>query len=108
MGQVVVGGAAKRLDGEQMARGASAFEEASSLPLGCAAPYAVVNAVIEGVIETFRGHRAGGTDPLGDLDSHAIARKERGGGLVLAVAVIHPGGGGFHDRDGTEGGRKTG
>lgn len=108
MGQVVVGGATKRSDGEQMARGASALEEASSLPLGCAAPDAMVNAIIEGVIETFRGHRAGGTDALGDLDSDAIARKERGGGLVLAVAVIHPGGGGFHDRDGREGGRKTG
>lgn len=108
MGQVVVGGATKRSDGEQVARGASALEEASSLPLGCAAPDAMVNAVVEGVIEAFGGYRTGGTDAFGDLNPNAIARKERGGGLVLAVAVIHPGGGGFHDRDGTEGGRKTG
>lgn len=77
MGQVVVGGAAKCSGSEQTARGASALEQASSLPLGCPAPDAVVNAVVEGVIEALSGHGAGRTDPFGDLDPHAIARKER-------------------------------
>jgi len=104
MGQVVVGSATNRSDREQLAGGSAALQQPASLPLGGASPDAVVNAVVEGVVQALGRHRAGGANALGHFDADAIAREEGGGGLVLAVAVVHPGGGGFHDREGTEGG----
>ena len=104
MGQVVVGSATIRSDGEELAGGTSALQHPASLPLGGSTPHAVIDAVVQGVVQTFGGNWAGRTDALGDLDAHAIAREERGGGMVLAVAVIHPGGWGFHVPEGTDGG----
>ncbi len=104
MGQVVVGSATIRSDGEELAGGTSALQHPASLPLGGAAPHAVVDPVVEGVVEAFGRHRAGGANALGHFNADAVAREESGGGLVLAVAVVHPGGGGFHVREGTGGG----
>lgn len=104
MGQVVVGSATSRSDREQLAGGSAALQHPASLPLGGAAPHAVVDAVVEGVVEAFGRHWAGGADALGHFNADAIAREEGGGGLVLAVSVVHPGGGGFHVREGTGGG----
>ncbi|CAB4594561.1 unannotated protein [freshwater metagenome] len=94
----------RRSDSEQVAGATSALQHPASLPLGGAAPHAVVDAVVEGVAEALCRYWAGGADALGHFDTDAIAREEGGGGLVLAVAVIHPGGGGIHVPEGTDGG----
>lgn len=95
-----------RSDGEQVAGGSAALQHPASLALGGAAPHAVVDAVVEGVVKALCRHRAGGADALGNLDPDAVAREEGGGRVVLAVAVIHPGGGVIHVGEGTDGGRK--
>ena len=68
----------------------------------------MVDAVVEGVVQAFANYRAGGANALCYLNADPIAGKEGGGGMVFAVAVIHPGGGGFHVGDHTEEGRKRG
>ncbi len=87
-----------------MAGGASTLQHPASLPLGGATPHAMVDAVVEGVIEALCRDWAVGADALGHFYADTIAREEGGGGMVLAVAVIHPGGGGFHVPEGTDGG----
>jgi len=68
----------------------------------------VVDAVLEGVVEAALGDRAGGTDPLGHLDTNAVAGKEGGRGLLPAVAGVHPVVVRLHVGEGTEEGRKGG
>jgi len=102
MGQVVVGSATSGSDREQANWFASALQHPASLPLGGAAPHAMVDAVVEGVIEALGRYGAGGADALGHFNADTIAREEGGGGMVLAVAVIHPGGWGFHVPEGTD------
>ena len=65
-----------RSDGEQVAGGSAALQHPASLALGGAAPHAVVNAVVEGVVEALGCHWAGGADALGNLNPDAVARKE--------------------------------
>ncbi len=114
MGQVLVGRVdgwvddRMRSDGDEVARDAPALEHPASLPFRGSAPHAVVDAVFEGVVEAFVYHRAGGTNALCYLNADPIAGEEGGGGMVFTVAVIHPGGGGFHVRDHTDEGRKRG
>ncbi len=93
-------------DVEQVAGGSAALQHPASLALRGAAPYAVVDAVIEGVVETLCRYWARGTDALGYLNPDTVAREEGGGGVVFTVAVIHPGGGGIHAGEGSDGGRK--
>ena len=93
-----------RSDRDEVARDASAPEHPASLSFGGAAPDAVVDAVIEGVAQALVRHRASGTNALCHLNANPIAGEEGGGGMVFTVAVIHPGGGGFHARDHTDGG----
>jgi len=87
---------------------ASALEHPASLSFGGSAPHAVVDTVVEGVVQALVCHRAGGTNALCYLNADPIAGEEGGGGMVFTVAVIHPGGGGFHARDHTDEGRKRG
>ena len=89
-----------------MAGGSAALQHPAALALGGAAPHAVVDAVVEGVVEALGRYWAGGADALGNLYPDAVAREEGGGRVVLAVAVIHPGGGVIHVPEGTDGGRK--
>lgn len=93
-------------DGEQVAGGSATLQHPAPLALGGAAPHAVVNAVVEGVVEALGRYWAGGADALGNLNPDAVAREEGGGRVVLAVAVVHPGGGVIHVSEGTDGGRK--
>ncbi len=116
MGQVGVGGTSmeevtascrvrrRESDGEEVARKSTALEQSAALSFGGAAPDAVVDAIVERIVETLGGDGTGGADAFRHLDPDAVAGEEHGGGMVLAVAVVHPGGGGFHDRDRTDGG----
>ena len=74
------------------------------MPLGSAAPDAMVDAIVEGVVEALGRDGAGGANALRHFDTNAVTWKEGGGGLVFAVSVVHPGGGGFHASEGTDGG----
>ncbi len=93
-----------RSDGDEVAGGAAALEHPTSLPFRGSAPHAVIDAIVEGVVQALVRHRAGGTNALCHLNANPIAGEEGGGGMVFTVAVIHPGGGGFHARDHTDGG----
>ena len=73
---------------------AAPLEDAPALALAAAAPHAVVDAVLEGVLEARVGHRAPVADLAGLVHAHAVAREERGRRVEPAVAVDHPGGGG--------------
>jgi len=106
MGQVVVGSATSGSDCEHANWFASALQHPASLTLGGAAPHTVVDAVVEGVVKALCRYWAGGADALGNFNPDAVAREEGGGGVVLAVAVVHPGGGVIHVPEGTDGGRK--
>ena len=64
----------------------------------------MIDSIIEGVVETLGGDWAGGANALGCLDADAVTREEGGRGEFLALAVVHPGGGGFHARERTDGG----
>ena len=108
MGQVVVGGAKDGSDGEQTTGGSSALEHSASLPLGGATPDAVVDAVVEGVVQALGDDRARGTDALGHFNADSITGEEGGGGEFLALAVVHPWGGGFHAGNVARGGERPG
>lgn len=93
-----------RSDGDEVAGGVAALEHSTSLPFRGSAPHAVIDAIVEGVVQAFAHYRTGGAYALCHLNTDPIAGKEGGGGMVFTVAVIHPGGGGFHVRDPTDGG----
>ena len=95
-----------RSDGEQVAGGSATLQHPASLAFRGAAPHAVVDSVVEGVVEALCRYRARGADALGNLNPDAVAREEGGGWVVLAVAVVHPRGGVIHVGEGTDGGRK--
>jgi len=97
-----------RSDRDEVVRDASAPEHPASLSFRGSTPHAVVDAVFEGVVEAFAYHRAGGTNALCHLNADPMDWEEGGGGMVFTVAVIHPGGGGFHVWDRTDEGRKRG
>lgn len=91
-------------DSEETTGNSSALEHPASLPLGGSTPHAVVDSIVEGIIEALSGDRAGGANALGHLDADSVTREEGGRGEFLAVAVVHPGGGGFHVRETNDGG----
>src|SRR5262245_8949703 len=66
------------------------LEDASPFPLGAATPHPVVDAVDQGVLQALLLDRAGGADPPGNLDAHAVAGEERARRFVGAVATRHP------------------
>jgi hypothetical protein len=69
---------------------AAALEDPAPLTLAAAAPHAVLDALLEGVLEALLGHGAIGADLAGAVDTDAIAREEHGWGVVAAVARTHP------------------
>ena len=91
-------------DSEETTGDSSALEHPASLPLGGSTPHAVVDSIVEGVIEALSGDRAGGKNALCHLNADPIAGEEGGGGMVFTVAVINPWGGGFHVRETNDGG----
>src|SRR5690606_9720444 len=66
------------------------LEDAAPLTLAGAAPHAVVDAVVERVVQAPDPHGAVRADALGDLDPDAVGGEEQARGLIGAVAVSHP------------------
>ena len=64
--------------------------DAAALPLRSATPHTVFDPVVQGVFQASRLHGAIRGDAAGDLHPHPIARKERLGWQVPALAVSHP------------------
>ena len=60
----------------------AATEHPTALAFGLAAPHAVVDPLLERILEAGVGHRALGTDALSGLYADAVTRKENGGGQV--------------------------
>jgi hypothetical protein len=65
-------------------------EQPATLTLGFAAPDAMFDVLIEGILETRLGHRALGTDALGYLHADSIAWKEDLGCEISAFPLAHP------------------
>ena len=65
--------------------------DTSSLPVGGAAPYTVLDVVRQRVVETLLSHWTVRTDPLGDRDTRAVAREHHLGWNAPTVALGHPG-----------------
>lgn len=91
MGQVLVGRGdgwaddRMRSDGDEVAGGAAALEHSTSLPFRGSAPHAVIDAIVEGVVQAFAHHRTGGANALCHLNTNPIAGKEGGGGWSLQL-----------------------
>jgi hypothetical protein len=62
----------------------------AALPLGRPAPHPVLDAVIQGILQTRCLYRAISTNAASDLDSYAVAGEERLGGQLSALALSHP------------------
>jgi hypothetical protein len=69
---------------------AAAAQDATALTLGAAAPDAVIDVVLEGVLQARRGDGALGTDLLRYQHSHPIAREEEVRCNFLAFPPGHP------------------
>src|SRR5471032_1573297 len=69
---------------------AAAAKNAPTLALGASAPDAVVDVVLEGVLQTGVGDGALGTDLLGHEHSHAVTREEKVRRNFLAFPPGHP------------------
>src|SRR6266576_6996100 len=69
---------------------AATLEDPPALPLRRAAPDAVVDAVVERVLQAGFLHRARRADPARDLDTHTVAREEDRRWVLPAVAQSHP------------------
>src|ERR1700733_1893123 len=65
-------------------------EHAPTFALGFAAPHAVIDPLVQCVLQAGLGHRALGADSLGRLHPHSVAREEDGRGKVLALPQVHP------------------
>ena len=72
--------------------GAAAVRHPAPRPFGCPSPHTVVDMVFERVLEALHSYGALGAVAAGDLDPHAIARKEHGWRQVSAPCAEHPGG----------------
>ena len=68
----------------------AALQDAAPLTLAAPTPHAVVDAVLEGVLQARLGDRAAGADLARLVDAHAVAGEERRRGVEAAVAVGHP------------------
>ena len=62
------------------------LQDPAPLTLGSAAPHAVVDAVLEGVLEAVRADRAGGADAPGTVHADAVAGEEHRRRVAPAVA----------------------
>jgi hypothetical protein len=69
------------------------LEDSTSLSLGRPAPDAVIDPMLEGILQATLLYRTGSTDLLGHLDTDPIAGKEHSGWVVVAVPFGHP----FHE-----------
>jgi hypothetical protein len=65
-------------------------EDPASLSLGLASPDAVIDVVLERVLEAQRGYRARGADPLRSNDADTVARKEGLRRDLSALPIGHP------------------
>src|SRR5947199_10140180 len=65
-------------------------QDATPFTLGCTAPDAVLDAMLERVLETFAAHGASDAHPLRLLDTKTVGRKELGGACAPAKCVQHP------------------
>ena len=65
-------------------------EDAATLTLAAAAPHAVVDAVVQGVLKAGFLHRTAFTDALGDFHANAIGGEEGVRGLGGAIPSCHP------------------
>src|SRR4029079_16125835 len=74
-----------RADGE-----AAPLQDPPALTLGRTAPHAMVDAVVERVLEARVERGARGADLAGTVDTDAVAGEEGGGWVRAAVAVGHP------------------
>ena len=71
---------------------------ATTLTLRAAAPDAVVNVILERVLEALARNRTRGTDSLRDDHADAISWKESPCGVLTALPVCHPFGTHAHPR----------
>ena len=63
-------------------RGQPRAQDAATLTLAASAPHAVVDALVQGVLEAGLLHRTAFTDALGDFHANAIGGKKVSGGWV--------------------------
>lgn len=71
-------------------RNASLTPDPLALAFGGTAPDAVVEVVLQRVLEAGGAHGAAGADVARDINPDAVAREERLGSEPLAAAVGHP------------------
>src|SRR5207237_5186501 len=65
-------------------------QDATSFALGCAAPYPLLDAMLQRVLEALVLHRAPSADPLSSFDAAAVGGEERPCVRAAATALEHP------------------